>query len=247
MTLALLAVLSQLWFGGLDGAFVLVDGRTGETWRLDAAACGQRHAPHSTFKIPHAAIALETKVVTTDEVIEWDPRRFPRKDFWPEVWTDRTHDLRSAVKHSVVPYFQALAERLGPRAEREWLQRIDYGNADPSSGLTDFWLGGSLQISPDEQVAFLQRFHEGKLFSPETTRQVKDMIVLEETPEYRLSGKTGAGPEGDGFRGWLVGYVERGERVWFYALTVKGPDFASIRDLRLHATKQILKERGILP
>jgi beta-lactamase class D len=151
------------------------------------------------------------------------------------------------MKFSVVPYFREVAVRLGAEREQEWLTRIGYGNADPSSGLTDFWLGGSLEISPDGQVEFLQRFYRNRVFSAETTRLVKDLIVLEETPEYRLSGKTGAGPEGDGWRGWLVGYVERGERVWFYALTVKGPDAESIRTLRLEETRRILRERGVLP
>ena len=39
---------------------------------------------------------------------------------------------------------------------------------------------------------FLQRFHDGKLgITDESTKVVSDLLILEETPEYRLSGKSG--------------------------------------------------------
>src|SRR3989442_15322571 len=62
------------------------------------------------------------------------------------------------MRNSVVWYFQRIAEKLGMARERDYLKRFDYGNADPSSGLTTFWLGQSLMISPDEQLRFLRRF-----------------------------------------------------------------------------------------
>src|SRR3989442_13362128 len=63
------------------------------------------------------------------------------------------------MRNSVVWYFQRIAEKLGMARERDYLKRFDYGNADPSSGLTTFWLGQSLMISPDEQLRFLRRFY----------------------------------------------------------------------------------------
>ena len=42
------------------------------------------------------------------------------------------------------------------------LSRLGYGNADISSGLDSFWLGGSLRISPREQVALLARLAFGE-------------------------------------------------------------------------------------
>ena len=60
---------------------------------------------------------------------------------------------------------------------------------------------------------FSRRFHEGKLgISDESAKVVKDLLILEETPEYRLSGKSGwvgLGEEGARQIGWQVGYVER--------------------------------------
>ena len=62
--------------------------------------------------------------------------------------------------------------------EREYLKKFDYGNADPTSGLTTFWLGGSLQISPDERVALyaplIRRRASGQ---PAAMRTVRQLIV----------------------------------------------------------------------
>ena len=46
-------------FAGIDGAFVLLNGRTGETVRHNAERAAQRFAPCSTFKIPHTAVLRE--------------------------------------------------------------------------------------------------------------------------------------------------------------------------------------------
>ena len=74
----------------------------------------------------------------------------------------RDHTLASAMRDSVLWYFQRVAERLGAAREREYLKKFDYGNADPTSGLTTFWLGGSLQISPEEQLRFMRRLYAGE-------------------------------------------------------------------------------------
>lgn len=51
---------------------VIVDDDTGATFRTDAEACRTRLSPASTFKIPHALVALETGAVTVDSVERWD-------------------------------------------------------------------------------------------------------------------------------------------------------------------------------
>ena len=40
------------------------------------------------------------------------------------------------------------------RCAKEYLTRIQYGNADPSGGVDRFWLDGALRISAMEQVDF---------------------------------------------------------------------------------------------
>lgn len=48
---------------------------------------------------------------------------------------------------------------------------------DSSSGLTTFWLGGSLLISPEEQQAFWVRLFEGRLaIAPAAVDTVKRLL-----------------------------------------------------------------------
>jgi beta-lactamase class D len=141
----------------------------------------------------------------------------------------------------VVWYFQALATRLGAAREREYLQRFDYGNKDSSSGLTTFWLGESLLISPEEQVRFLRDLYADEL--PAGKRHmatVREILVQPRgsvvnangahpfgrgwAPDTVLSAKTGSGTDRSGAEvRWLVGHVARGPRAWIFASLVTGP------------------------
>jgi len=129
--------------------FLLFEIGVGPVRRSPASLCGTRLSPASTFKIPHALAALDAGVVSgPDDRFTWDgvPRAY-------ESWR-RDHTLASAMRNSVLWYFQRIAEKLGMARERDYLKRFDYGNADPSSGLTTFWLGESLIISPTSSCVF---------------------------------------------------------------------------------------------
>ena len=52
--------------------------------------------------------------------------------------------------------YQQFAREIGEVREKEYLTRIQYGNADPSGGVDRFWLDGALRISAMEQVDFLK-------------------------------------------------------------------------------------------
>ena len=126
---------------------------------------------------------------------------------------------------------------------------FNYGNKAISGGVDNFWLNNSLKISADEQIDFLKAFYTGKLpVSKRSTDIVKDILVLEETPAYKLSGKTGGGPINEGtYIGWFVGCLETKGDVYFFALNIEGADFPSIRDQRVDLAKQILRRLGHLP
>ena len=105
------------------------------------------------------------------------------------------------------------------------LSRLGYGNADISSGLDSFWLGGSLRISPREQVALLARLARGEVpFSPEHVATLRRIMVLDQGEGWTLSGKTGLGELGLGRFGGRRGPV-RG--------LVRGAGGAGGTDLRL--------------
>lgn len=246
------------FFKETQGAIVLYYLQQNRYLRHNESRCRQRFSPFSTFKIANSLIGLETKVLTgADHLMRWEPDKYPEASGWVEPpfshWKqDQT--LRSALKYSVVWYYRELAKRVGQQQMQKYVSAFGYGNQNISGGLASpklfqaFWLNSSLQISADEQIEFLKKFYTGKLpVSPRTTAIVKDILVLEKTPTYTLSGKTGGGslPSGKSL-GWFVGYVETKGNVYFFAINIEGEDYAAIRDRRIELTKQILKELGYL-
>jgi beta-lactamase class D len=234
------------------GAFVLYDLKRDRYLRHNEARCRERFSPFSTFKIPNSLIGLDTGVIAdADFRIKWDAKKYPAHDRdtlpFSEWWQD--HTLRTALKRSVVWYYRELALRVGERRMKDYVRRLRYGNEDASGPLNGFWLDSSLKISADEQVDFLRRFYNGELpVSERSTAIVKEIMTLEETPDYKLSGKTGGGPLGGGrFLGWFVGYVETKDNTYFFATEIEGPTYVSIRDERIALTKRILAGLGYMP
>lgn len=228
---------------GAEGAFVLYDQARNRYLRYNPARSAQGFIPASTFKIFNALVALETGVIRdTSEVLPWDG--VERMTPW-----DQDHNLASAFRVSAVWFYQELARRIGEERMQAYLSRERYGNADLSGGIDTFWLTGGLRISPDEQVDFLRRLHAGDLgFSERTMALVRNVMVMERTDDYVLRGKTGwAVLDGIDY-GWLVGYVEKGGDVYFFATQVESadPDFPMM-EARPAITYAILDELGIRP
>src|SRR5687768_762849 len=233
------------------GAFVLYDLKRERYLRYNEARCRERFSPFSTFKIPNSLIGLDSGAVADAEfVIKWDEKKYPAhsRDTLPfsAWWEDQT--LRTAFKRSVVWYYRELALRVGEKRMKEYVGKLGYGNGDASGPLNNFWLNSSLRISADEQVDFLRRFYKEELpVSKRSVGIVKEIMTLEETPDYRLSGKTGGGPLGEGrFLGWFVGYVETKDNTYFFATEIEGPTYLSIRDDRIALTKRVLAGLGYL-
>ena len=216
--------------------FLLHEVGVGEVRREPSVACGMRASPQSTFKIPHALAGLDAGVIEHDSLFRYDGS----SQFF-DAWR-RDHSLQSAMRFSVVWWFQRLAEKLGATREREYLRRLQYGNADSSSGLTTFWLGGSLVISPDEQLQFLLRLFANELpVSQNAMTIVRAVIaqphgmVVNATGEHTFGGtwprgttlraKTGSGRDQTGRQvRWLVGQVTRARRSWVFVSCVIGGD-----------------------
>jgi beta-lactamase class D len=247
------ADLRRFFAGGapVDATFVLRNGRTGEVIRHHPARAAERLLPASTFKIPHTLIALETGVVSGAEfVIPFDASR-KRDGFWSPDWS-RDQTLRSAFQGSVYWYYQETARRIGEKRMAEYLKRFGYGNESLAGGVDAFWLEGGLRISADEQVRFLQRMNEGRLgVSGRNLEILRSIMVLERGPGYTLRGKTGTvdvTPTRE--LAWLVGFVERADETWYFALNLEGEEVwerwgpgAARRQL----VSALLRELGALP
>ena len=241
------------------GCFVLMDLETGQGERNDAKACAKRRVPASTFKVPHALIALETGVVSgPDEVRKWDGTKHS-----VEMW-NQDQTLDTAMRRSALWFFQGTAKQLGRKRMEEWLKRFRYGNADASSDITRFWLGGPLRVSADEQLDFLARMYRGELpVSPKTLEAVK--ATLAQGPDTVastrdginmggpwkdgavLSAKTGTYPHAEGDTTWLVGHVAspRGRHVFVSVVQAPAGKRVSPHPA-LASAVAALKARGLL-
>ena len=60
--------------------------------------------------------------------------------------------------------------------------------------VTLFWLDGTLAISADEQISFLEKLSRNHLpLSPRSTEIVKEILILDRKKGRIFSGKTGSG------------------------------------------------------
>ena len=236
-------------FQDIDGTFVLLDGQTGRYTRWNDARAARRFAPCSTFKIPNTAILLETGAAADAEaVVRYDPALKASRDAWR-----RDHTLRSAYRESVLWYYHALAKKAGMPAVARLVKQFAYGNEDTSGGVggaRPFWIDGTLRISANEQVAFLQRLRDGTVgLSPRSDALTKEIMIAEQTPAGTLRAKTGAcQPQGDGqVTTWYVGYVEKPAGVWYFALEMGDTDFERLFPIRVSKARDILADLGVLP
>jgi beta-lactamase class D len=231
-------------FPGFRAAFVMRDVSAGKTVRFNSDLARTRLSPCSTFKIPNSLIGLETGVIPDASfVLPWDGQV---REI--EAW-NRDHDLRSAMRNSVVWYYQELARRVGPQRMQDWVDKLDYGNRDTSGDIDRFWLGSSLRISPDEQVVFLERLHAGRLPVSARSRAIVSDILVQDDPAPGLvyRGKTGScrASEAAPPHGWWVGSLEKADRLVAFAALIVG-DGASGRVCRPLA-ENALRRLGVLP
>ncbi len=235
-------------FHNHKAAFAVYDIKNNSYKRYNESRCQQRFSPFSTFKIPNSLIGLETGVIPNlDFTIAWDQIKYPKeKSVLPE-W-NQDHTLRSAFKYSVVWYYQELAKKVGEERMQSYINKFHYGNQDISSGIDQFWLGKSLQISANEQIDFLTSLYKNKLpLSQKTIDGVKEIMLKEETSNYKIYSKTGSGylPDNQAFV-WLVGFVETKDDTYIFATNMSGKNLNKLIKERVEITKQALIEVGVI-
>lgn len=231
---------------GVEGSIIIHDLNRDRTYQHNPERNATRFFPASTFKILNSLIALETGVIANDlDILTWDgiERDFPG-------W-NRDLNIRTAFNVSAVWFYQVLARRIGHERMQQWVTDVGYGNQAIGSAeeIDTFWLTGDIRISPQEQIQFLQRLYNNDLsFSDDTIAMVKDIMIVEQTPDYTIRAKTGwvsSGAFDQGQVGWYVGYVEQNDDVYLFAtnLAVSG-----MEDLgaRAEVTRRSLKTLGLL-
>jgi beta-lactamase class D len=232
---------------GVDGSILIYDSTRERIYQHNSQRNATAFLPASTFKILNSLISLETGVIPNElSILTWDgiQRSLPE-------W-NRDLNLREAIKASAVWFYQVLARRVGFDRMHQLIVRADYGNRQIGTKeyIDKFWLEGDLRITPEQQIQFLRRLYQNKLpFSARSLSTVKDILILEQTPEYKLSGKTGW----VGYQtqknipqiGWFVGYLEKSQDVYFFAtnIDIRDPKDAKAR---ISLTRKCLKDLMLL-
>lgn len=228
---------------GIEGSILIYDSNNDRTYEHNPQRNATAFHPASTFKIFNSMVALETGVIPDDvAVLTWDGIH---REF--DVWNHDTN-MRQAFKNSTVWFYQVLARKAGHERMQQFIDQVGYGNRQigTAEDIDRFWLEGPLEITPKEQIEFLQRLYRGDLpFSQRTMDLVKDIMVFEETPNYTLRAKTGWVSRTNPEIGWLVGYLEQKNNVYFFAtnIDVQRPDDTSAR---IEIARRSFKDLGLL-
>ena len=232
-----------------DGVCVFIECKTGSINTSNSAIDSIRLTPCSTFKIWNTLIGFDCHIIlSSDELFyKWDsiPRFLP-------AW-NKDQSLKEAFQVSCVPGFQNLARKIGKENMMKWIDTINYGDKDISSGIDDFWLPRegkkSIQISPIEQAQLIRKLINGDLpFSVQSRNILKELMLINKTSKGTLYGKTGSGTCINGNPkqniGWFVGYVISNAKTHSFACLIKGENVSAKDSKKI--IESILMESDLL-
>jgi beta-lactamase class D len=230
--------ISKLYLAaGIEGTLLIqsLDGRI--EYQHNASKIDESYIPASTFKIPNTLIALEEGAIKDQfETIRWDgvKRQY-------EPWNEN-QTLATAFSRSCVWCYQRFSIKIGDTKYKQYLRDFDYGNRQTGQNVSTFWLDGDLRVSVREQVNFLRKVYLEQLpIKPINNEILKDIMLSEETPRYKLRVKTGWKNQ----HGWYVGYIETEDNVWFFANHIEIKSSSDL-ELRKDLTMKSLKIKGII-
>ncbi len=196
-----------------------------------------RWAPCSTFKIALSLMGYNEGILQDEAHPEW-PFKVEYEKYIKDVgfyvldrWK-QAHNPSLWIKNSCLWDSQLLTQKLGAEKFKDYVTKFNYGNKDVSgdpgqgNGLTACWLSSSLEISPEEQVAFIQQLLQGQLpITPQSAEMAKKILFVELLSDgWVLYGRSGSGYHLNADRskqfncrhGWFVGWVEKqGRRIVF--------------------------------
>lgn len=201
---------------GVTGTFVVCDIDADRYLGYNRSRAETRFVPASTFKIANTMIGLSVGAVeNVDEVLPYGGAPQPFRSW------ERDMSLREAIALSNATIYQVLARRIGLERMRKNVTELQYGNSDIGTRVDTFWLEGPLAISAVEQSRFLARLVAGDLPFPQHVQRItREIVRLEQGTDWTLYGKTGwMNAPGSGV-GWWVGWIEKDERIYTFALNI---------------------------
>lgn len=235
-------------FNENKGTFVLynLNNNNYRIYNYDRAQ--EEFAVHSTSKIVWSIIALEENLVKDEQdVIRWDSIKYPKQIGWPEGWAE-DQTVVSALNKSVNWYYIELMKRMTPGMVEKYLNLLDYQKGFKVEKVHYFGLTFNIRKSVLEQIDFLKRLYKNDLNISETTlKTIKRGLLFQKSDNYTMYAKKGLGPIHNGNAiGWLIGYIEKGGEVYFFALNVENEDELKAADLRVNISMRIFKALNII-
>lgn len=205
---------------------IMLDAASGERL-VEQGDCGARVTPASTFNIAVSLAGFDAGILQGAHAPAL-PFKQGYADWLPS-WRSTT-DPTSWIRNSTVWYAQQVTTRLGLDGLQSYVGRFDYGNQDLSGGVTEAWIGSSLQISPREQADFLRKLVRRELgLKPRAYDMTATLLRLPALSNgWDVHAKTGTAllvpPDGaanpDLSYGWFVGWASREGRTIVFARMV---------------------------
>ena len=194
--------------------------------------------PASTFKIPNTLIILEEGLIKAQsEVIHWDGKE---RDY--ALW-NKDQTLKSAFQVSCVWCYQRYARQIGGKKYHKYLQKFNYGNLLAGTDVARFWLDGDLRVSVKEQINFLRKVYSEELpVEKRHIKTLKNIMLSEETENYKIWSKTGW----SGKDGWYIGYLVTNNQTWLFANHIEIKNKSDLK-LRKELTMETFKILNIIP
>ena len=115
------------------GTFVLYDLNADKYTIHNSSRADSAAIPASTFKIFNSLVILEEAVLKDEnQILKWDGE----KKFL-NIW-EQDHTLKSAIKYSVVWFYQECARQVGEKRMQFWIDSAGYGNQNIAGGIDRF-------------------------------------------------------------------------------------------------------------
>ena len=195
----------------------------------EEGACDSRITPASTFKIAISLMGFDAGVLESEHAPVLHYRKGDPD--WRDSWRADT-DPQKWIRDSVVWYSQRVTAALGARRFAGYVHAFRLGNEDVSGdpkrhdGLKWAWIDSSLQVSPREELGFLERVVRRELPVRAVAYDMTSRItaIPGDHDGWEIHGKTGAGfpllPDGRSDRahgyGWFVGWATKGEHTFVF-------------------------------
>lgn len=235
-------------FNGNEGTFVLYDLQKDNYQVYNYERAQEKFPVHSTSKILWSIIGLEENLITNEtDIVKWDSIKYPKQDFWPVGW-DQDQTAVSALHYSVNWYYFELFQLITPEMLEKYLNRLDYQKGYHVERIHYYGLTFTIQKSAFEQIDFLKALYENKYgLSDKTLSIIKKGITFGKGSDYTLYAKSGTGglPNKNGLA-WLIGYVEKSSKTYFYAFNVENANEMLAGQLRTEYSMRILRALDLI-